>query len=232
MINSLIDSEKKFYSVLVYSHEYSRTINDSDICFRITDAQFLEVLLLKIRGETVKFASRVKKQLDTKEKELISDIESLENLGTVSSGDLLDDKKRELQDMREQKLNGQIIRSRAKWLHNGEKPSKFFCALESFNYTEKTVKRIKTASGYIVDQKEILNELKCFYQKLFEKTTELPNNIDFSVLLGNKNDIDKLSHEESLQLEGPLKIDELGIALKLMKTGKSTGIDGFPAEFF
>ena len=123
MINSLIDSEKKFYSVLVYSHEYLNILEDSDVCFRINDAQFLEVLLLKIRGETIKFATKVKRQLDTKEKNLISDIKTLENLNTLSSGDLLDDKKRELQDMREQKLKGNIVRSRAQWLHNGEKPS-------------------------------------------------------------------------------------------------------------
>ena len=68
MINSLIDSEEKFYSVLVYSHEYLNILKDPDVCFRINDAQFLEVLLLKIRGETIKFAAKLKRQLDTKEK--------------------------------------------------------------------------------------------------------------------------------------------------------------------
>ena len=156
----------------------------------------------------------------------------MENLNTLSSGDLLDDKKRELQDMREQKLKGNIVRSRAQWLHNGEKPSKLFCALESFNYTEKTVKRIKTPNKCIVDQKEILNELKCFYEKLFRNQTKMSNDIDLNAIVGEKNDTSTLSHEESLLLEGPLEIHELGIALNSMKNGKSPGIDGFPAEFF
>ena len=37
---------------------------------------------------------------------------------------------------------------------------------------------------------------------------------------------------ESNALEGPLKLDEISLALKNMKNNKCPGIDGFPAEFF
>ena len=46
--------------------------------FKIDNENFLEVLNFRIRGETIKFASYMKKQTDIKEKELLKDIEYLE----------------------------------------------------------------------------------------------------------------------------------------------------------
>ena len=45
--------------------------------------------------------------------------------------------KKELENLRKEKLNGIMIRSCAQWLSEGEKPSSYFCSLEKFYYTEK-----------------------------------------------------------------------------------------------
>ena len=42
----------------------------------------------------------------------------------------LEGKRIELQGLRENKVKGAYVRSRVQWLKNGEKPSKYFCALE------------------------------------------------------------------------------------------------------
>ena len=52
---------------------------------------------------------------------------------------LLQDKKDELEQLREMKMKG-IVRSRVQWLQHGQKPSKLFCSLENKHFTEKTVK--------------------------------------------------------------------------------------------
>jgi hypothetical protein len=44
--------------------------------------------------------------------------------------------------------------------------------------------------------------------------------------------IKKLNLEESEALEGDLKPDEMLVALKSMKNGKSPGLDGFTTEFY
>ena len=78
----------------------------------------------------------------------------------------LDIKKKEL--LRKEKLKGIMIRSRAQWLSEGEKPSKYFCSLEKHYYTEKNDKKIVTEDGKILnDQTKIMNELKGFYKTLF-----------------------------------------------------------------
>ena len=61
-----------------------------------------------------------------------------------------------------------MIRSRARWIEEGEKPSKYFCNLESRNYLNKTIKKVQLDdSRTIYNQSEILDNVKLFYETLF-----------------------------------------------------------------
>ena len=55
-------------SVPVYNYENLSHIPDSDIQFTINDGDFLEGLLLKIRGEMIKFATKQKTKMIKKKK--------------------------------------------------------------------------------------------------------------------------------------------------------------------
>ena len=80
----------------------------------------------------------------------------------------MEEKKNELLNFRKEKLKGHYIRARAKWIEDGEKPTKYFCNMESRNYYSKLISKIVLNDGRIVtDQKEILTETKCFYQNLY-----------------------------------------------------------------
>ena len=136
-INNLIDREKLYYALPVYHPLYLTSIHDKNIQFTISDSTFLETLLLQIRGETIKYASKLKKQSFCTEDNLKHEIEILENNSDQASLEKLDVKKKELENLRKVKMNGMIVRSRAQWLIDGEKPSKYFCSLEKFYYTEK-----------------------------------------------------------------------------------------------
>ena len=50
---------------------------------------------------------------------------------------LIEDKKVELQDIRNIKLEGNIIRSGAQWLDEGERPTKKNCAFENKKFLDK-----------------------------------------------------------------------------------------------
>jgi hypothetical protein len=53
-------------------------------------------------------------------------------------------------------MKGKLVRSRAQWVDKGEKPTKYFCGLESKNYTSKIIPKVEKDNGDIVtDQKEI-----------------------------------------------------------------------------
>ena len=87
-ISNIIDEEKLRYAVPVYNPNNITTIRDGELQFKMSDSQFLEVLLLKITGETIKFSSH-KKSVDKKESILKKEIELP---GEVKDLELLDKK--------------------------------------------------------------------------------------------------------------------------------------------
>ena len=103
----------------------------------IDDKLFLEVLFMQVRGETIKYASCIKKNEHKYESTLKKIVNDLEQMPTGIDTDALDTKKRELEHLREKSIQASAIRSRAQWLNDGEKPSKYFCSLEKYNYIEK-----------------------------------------------------------------------------------------------
>ena len=232
LINNLIDSEKLRYALPVYNPNSITQIPDSLINFTISDSHFLEVLLLQIRGETIKFAAALKKKNLKMENELIKEIEFLENQPQCQIGVILQEKKKTLENMRQENLKGLMIRSRAEWLYESEKPSRYFCSLEKRYYTEKTIKKLVTDDGNILsDQKEILAEVKHFYQDLF-RSRDYQISDEYLSSLKSLPGLVSLSDTDSDLLEGLLNINEIGTALKSMKNKKAPGIDRFPAEFF
>ena len=142
----------------------------------------------------------------------------------------LTENKEKLEFLRKEKLNGVLVRSRANWLKNGEKPSKYLCSLERKNYVEKTIKQLKTDNDSITtDQKEILKEIQTYYCNFFKSRNI--NETPISSIIDDNN-VRKLDDNTSKQLEGKLTAEEILYAIKNMKNDKSPGIDGFPVEFF
>ena len=231
MVKAMVQSEKLKYAVPVYNMDKLEYILDDNLHLTIGDDTFLEMLLLRIRGETIKFASCKRKKQDVEEKRLIDEIEKIENNITVDLN-LLENKKRQLQNIREERMEGTKIRSRVEWLGQGEKPTKYFASLERKLYIDKTVKKITLDDNTIcTDQKKILQHLKSYYGKLFQSKDHDIDDIDLYTHL-KKCKINKLNDQQASTLEGELTIEELGNSLYRMKNNKCPGIDGFPAEFF
>ena len=233
IVNKVFDEEKVKYALPVYRIESIPVIPEFQLQLTVDDNLFLEVLLLRIRGETIKFSTRLKKEQNEKEQKLQQEIEKLEsneNLNGIS--DLLQDKKSELENLRNVKIKGSMIRSRIKWLGEGEKPTKYFCGLENKNCIDKIIKKIELANGNILTyQKDILNEVQKYYTNLFANKDSELHDFNLNELLCDISPR-KLTIQEMLSLEGKLTIEELGKSLKNMKNNKTPGIDGFPAEFF
>ena len=168
----------------------------------------------------------------TRETKLISEIENLEREEIKIENNIrITAKQNELLELREKKMQGHYVRSRAQWLPEGEKPSKYFCSLEKGNYINKTLKRLKRNDGtYISNQKNILAEFQKYYKKLFNSNDNQMEEPDLKQLL-NKMDTNKLSKDQAESLEGELKLTELNTVLKNMKHNKCPGIDGLPSEF-
>ena len=195
------------------------------------------MLLLHIRGETIKYASAKKHRENFEEKKLKKDIEAFENKSTnfsnIENKDIEELKSR-LQNLREIKIHGHMIRSRVKDLTHNEKPTKYFCGLEKRNYVDKTIRKLKLQNGtFLTAQKEILHEVKTFYEKLFSNkdTGNLNEEITLDSLIDNKK-FNCLKESEASELDGEITLKELNKTLSKMKNNKTPGLDGFPADFY
>ena len=229
-IKKWINEIKQQYAVPIYQINKLDEIEDKEIQFRISDGLLLEMLLLHIRGNTIKFSSKLKKSNNQREISLAKEIEILESEESSNNNDILEAKKDELQHLRNLKLEGYMIRSRTQYIQFNEKPSKFFCNLEKSRYIDKTIKKLTLSNGTIItNQKEILSHTRKLYADLFSnKDNTVENEINLERLIKDK----KLNAKEAESLNGPITITELNEAIKNMKSNKTPGIDGFPIEFF
>ena len=141
LINQSIDEEVKKYAVPLSNRQILNETPVSDINLTITDDLFLEMILLRIRGETVKYSSK-QRRLKNKQEKILTEIQNLEKAeDTEENQNTIRIKQQELVNIRETKMKGHYIRSRVQWLQLGEKPSKYFCSLEKQNCINRTLKK-------------------------------------------------------------------------------------------
>ena len=171
-----------------------------------------------------------KKSQDKRESLLIKEINDLEENFDETKTDMLKEKQRELLEIRQKKLEGVKIRAKARWIEEGEKPSKYFCNLENRNFISKMMPTIVRNDGSLAsDQNEIIEETKIFYETLYsQKEIE---DINLGNIL-NFDDIPKLNENQKSTLEGLITVEEALFALKNMSNNKSPGTDGFTTEFY
>ena len=77
-INESIKDEYIKHALPVYALEYLDSAPIKDIQLTIDHDLFIEVLLLRIRGESIKYSAYKKKEKSQTERELKADIEKLE----------------------------------------------------------------------------------------------------------------------------------------------------------
>lgn len=119
-----------------------------------------------------------------------------------------EDKHNELEEIRTTRLKGQCIRSKANWIDQGEKPTKYFANLESRNYINKQILVIEKENGSITrNPQEILSETKKFYESLYTRQ-DIVETENIHEKLKNFI-IPKLNKEESENIEGPITNTEV-----------------------
>ena len=76
----------------------------------------------------------------------MEEFQVLENTDNINY-DLLDEKRTEPYDVRKVKMERIKIRSKARWINDGENVTKYFCNTENRNYTSKCMNSIRKENG-------------------------------------------------------------------------------------
>ena len=188
------------------------------------------MLLLEIRQKSIFKASALKKERNSKTRELEEALKRLSENNQESSEEFIM-KKEQLENIRAKTMEGVLIRSKARWIGEGEKTSQYFCSLEKRHYTSKRMTSpIKDNGIETNDNDEIVNEVRMFYEQLYKSRDETLEDVNLLTRLAE--DTPKLSDEEAQTMEGKITYEEAGTVLKNMKNNKSPGSDGYTVEFF
>lgn len=233
LIRQTITSTTREYAAPVYSPQFFEMSNvGMNVRFTINDSLFFDTLMMKLRNVSVMYGKRRARKLRQREQELLEKIEmSHENVQSSQTSIGVENLVRlqgELESMRKCKIDGLLIRSRAKWHAEGEKPSKHFLSLEKYHNTRKTINWLEHEGRVVRGTRAIIEEfsehLSTRYKGQLQQADEFSNISEFCPK--------KLSSAESNALEEEITIDELTCVMRNMKSGKSPGSSGFTIEFF
>lgn len=197
----------------------------------ISDRVFWETLKMNIRGMTIGYSARKKKKQKNWENELTKQIELLEGETNPRKITERENKISELENMRKEVMQGVLLRSKSKWIGEGERNSKFFCSLEKRNFLNKTISFLNVGEDDFIKDEDILEKMKNFYFNLYSSKIKEDENCHLHEKFFPHDDV-KLSRDEKMFCEKPLSMDEILTSLKRMKNEKSPGLDGFTPEFF
>ena len=124
---------------------------------------------------------------------------------------------------------GAQVRSRVKWVEEGEVSSAFFFRLEKKRSADRWISALRNPNGFIVSSPSgLCASLSGFYSSLFSASSTDDTARDS--LLDNISA--SLSPSEADCCEGLLTLGECKQALLGMAHGKAPGSDGLPMEFF
>ena len=235
MIKSEISLISNTYSLPIYSEAFVDSDKGQTLQISISSTLFLETLLCQLRGKILKFSKNQKRQETEAEDTLVTSIKKLQSEidsdnNNIDKKNSLRDLSLQLENLREKKIKGCIIRSRASLTDNWEKPSKYFLNLEKRNHVNKNIPSLIEDDIEITDSAKILMLQRNFYADLYSsKDTSPLLNSKYADLLEN---LPQLSATDQDKLEIPYSLEELQTAIKASKLNKAPGPDGYSNEFF
>ena len=228
----------KLNNSILLNNEYQNIIRNSiqnivDINRDANDNTKWEIIKGTVRNESIKFASKIKKDMDKNETKLKTEIDKLENdiSNDTDNNEILEsleEKKKQLEEINEKRTEGIIIRAKADWVEGAEKNTSYFAKLEKYNAEKKNISKLIKNNVELVKTKDILTETKDFFEKVYKKNNSVINNDDFF----NNSFLKQLTDNQKDSCEGKLNINECGLALLNMKNNKSPGSDGLTTEFY
>ena len=224
-------------SLTLSDPEFVRTVTSFIESHRLTGSygalgDWWEDLKLQIRNISLTFAARrrssVKAERNLLTKRLIR-AKRAAQLGDVESSSLVTELERSLHALISKESEGAKIHARAKWVEQGEKPTRYFFRLERARADKNSFESLYDVNGV---EKSVPAELETiladFYTCLYSK-----DNVDLQVQQKLIDDLHRfLCSLERDACERPLYTSELLTAARGLQTGKSPGSDGLPVEFY
>ena len=228
----------KFNTSLLRDKDYCQKMNELlDIQMSLSWKTFKEkweLIKLATKGLTIQYSSRKKKAKNNELLALNRKLRQIQNWLLNLPVTVIDSEveqkikiQKDIDNILQEKASGAVIHSRAKFEFQGDRPTKYFIALEKRNYRKKTMYRLQKDNGKIItDPKAILREQLDFYQKLY--TTRGKVNLSYLKDL----EVPKISKKLQDKLDAPITEAELAQAVLKLPNNKCPSTDGLPIDWY
>ncbi len=135
-----------------------------------------------------------------------------------------------LDEMYLRKARGAYVRSRAKWIEEGEKNTAYFCGLEKRRQEKNAINALMINNVECTDPKQMSIEVHRFYRDLYSSSysTEKSDALFQSI----KHHIPTISTDFKNLCDLELEMSELDTAIKKITLGKAPGQDGLSSNFY
>ena len=179
------------------------------------------------RNQTLAFQTALERQIKEEETRLTEFPNSLEIHNNIKM------LQTQYESLLQNRTNGAIVRSRAKWVEAGEKNTKYFLNLEKRNSDRKTITKLNRNNKLVTTQTEILKELTDYFSNLYKNA--IPQSTSRQVQLSSYIEsahLPKIQHDQRHSGDTIISAEECKIAIDQLSCNKSPGFDGFSVEFY
>ena len=197
----------------------------------------IEMLTSEIRVHSIRFAmdrARSRKESEMMLRDKLQNLE--EEVGrcpTESNINEYKEVKTRLEQEEENRGKMAMLRSGARWLELGEKPTKYFFRINTKRSKEKDINVLQTDDGeYVTGNKDILEYCRSHYARMY--TSQAYNVRGGSRVISylQEGSCPKLDQVDRERCEGAITKEECEQALKAMMNNKAASVSGFTKEFF
>ena len=143
---------------------------------------------------------------------------------------VLDECKTEIEQFYDEKANGLVVRSRARWHEPGENSTKYFLSLEKITHTRKHIRKLCLSGVITTNYEQILHSSSKYYKNLYSRKINTVQSDIFEHFLVQAS-IPKLTEEERLSCEGRITIEECVKALDILKMERLAYLPSFTKLF-
>ena len=119
-----------------------------------------------------------------------------------------------------------MFRSKARWLEQGEKPTKYFFNLEKRNYDRRIVKELKDENDQILTNfKDVNKRIEDHFSKILNSKFVENENVQRVNFNQFAKDVvtPRLTNEEQIEMENDLTMEEIKKSLKTLSEKQNTG---------
>lgn len=142
-----------------------------------------ELLKFEIRKFSIQFGKKLAMKKRTRIQDIIKEISNLNQSSThPSNSDNLENLQKELDCIYQEKARGAFVRSRRKWMEEGERNSKYFFNLEKRSAEINLIRKLKINSTVTEDLGMISEFVSKYYADIYSLGEDQDNIIIFKTI--------------------------------------------------